>query len=184
VLGTDFISDVLLIAFRVDSPLTLRPEYESTRVSLRTLCEALTLQAGRILGLGTGELQAEFRPALTPAGRLGSEAEVYMYDTLPGGAGFSQRVGGLGLSLFEQTLTLLESCPANCDASCYRCLRSYKNQYEHGLLDRHIAASLLRYLLTSAEPTIDDHRASASTSLLHDDINGYGLEDLRLGRDA
>ena len=184
VLGTAFISDVLLVALRVSRPLTLRPEYESTKVALRTLCEALTLQASRILGLGTGELQAEFRPALTPAGRSGSEAEIYMYDTLPGGAGFAQRVGGLGLRLFQQTLELLEDCPANCDASCYRCLRSYKNQYEHGLLDRHVAASLLRYLLTSSEPRITQERADASTSLLFDDLDGYGLDDLRLSRGA
>ena len=32
------------------------------------------------------------------------EAEIYLYDTLPGGAGFAQRVGLLGLAFFEDAL--------------------------------------------------------------------------------
>ena len=43
-----------------------------------------------------GELQAEYRPALTAAGREGLEAEIYLYDTLAGGAGFSRRISDLG----------------------------------------------------------------------------------------
>lgn len=180
VLGTDFISDVLLISLRVQDPLTLRPEFESTRVALRTLSEALTVQAARMLGLGMGELQAEFRTALTPRGRSGAESEIYMYDTLAGGAGYSQRVGNIGLGLFEETLQLLDSCPGSCDSSCYRCLRSYRNQFEHSLLDRHIGGSLLRYLLTGERPDIAPERAVGSTNLLFQDLDGYGLQDLVL----
>jgi hypothetical protein len=184
VLGTDFISDVVLISLQVGTPLTLAPQFESTRVLLRTLSEALTIQAQRTLSLGAGELQAEFRPALTPGGHAGTEAEIYMYDTLPGGAGFAKRVSELGISLFEDTLALLESCPAACEASCYRCLRSYKNQYEHGILDRHLAASLLRYLLTSEEPRLQPKRVEASTDLLFDDLQALRLDDLQLARNA
>jgi hypothetical protein len=184
VLGTDFISDVLLISIRVEPPLTLRPEYESTRVALRTLSEALTATACTSMGVDPGELQAEFRPALTPGGRAGSEAEIYIYDTLPGGAGFSQRAGELGLTLFKDTLALLEDCPAHCDSSCYRCLRSYKNKFDHDLLDRHVAASLLRYLLTSDEPTIDTERAAASTALLFEDLERQALEGLIFQKEA
>ena len=87
-----------------------------------------------------------YRPALTHANRDGHEAELYVYDTLAGGAGFSRQVGRLGRGLFEGALKLL-ACPAQCDRSRYRCLRSYKNKFEHDLLDRHLAASLLRFLL-------------------------------------
>ncbi len=184
VLGTEFHSDVLLIALRVDEPLTLRPEYESTRVAMRTLAEALTIQATTMLGISSSELQAEFRPALTAEGHRGTAAEIYMYDTLPGGAGFAQRVGNLGRALFEGALLLLEACPAGCDSSCYRCLQSYKNQFEHSLLDRHLGASLLRYLLTSEQPRVDTGRAESSTDLLYVDLVGLELEDLRLSRHA
>ena len=47
VLGTDFISDVLLVRLKVEKPLTLRPELLSTQVALRTVAEALTIAATR-----------------------------------------------------------------------------------------------------------------------------------------
>ena len=182
VLGTSFISDVLLVKLRVDDPLTLRPEYDSTRVALRTLAEALTIQAARHLSIGAAELQAEFRPALTAGGRTGTEAEVYLYDTLPGGAGYARRVGEIGRTLFEDTLRLLEACPAGCDSSCYRCLRSFKNQYEHNQLDRHLGASLLRYLLTGETPTVDPHRVAMSTDVLFTDLDTLSPDGLTLSR--
>ena len=45
VLGTDFITDVLLVSLRVDAPLTLIPGLLATDVALRTLCEAVTKAA-------------------------------------------------------------------------------------------------------------------------------------------
>ena len=110
VLGTDFITDELLISLSVDSPLRLQPGLLATDVALRTVSEALTKAACGLLELEPKELQAEYRPALTPAGRDGMEAEIYIYDTLPGGAGFARRVGELGLPVFERALAILESC--------------------------------------------------------------------------
>ena len=180
VLGTDFISDVLLISLSVDSPITLLPSLLATEVALRTLSEALTKAACNKLELEPNELQAEYRPALTSAGRAGKEAEIYIYDTLSGGAGFSQRVGGLGLSVFAEALQILENCPDNCDRSCYRCLRSYKNKFEHDLLDRILGAGLLRFLLTGTVPTLDSGRLARSTNLLFQDLERQGLEGLQL----
>ena len=111
VLGTDFISDVLLVSISVKPPLTLLPGLLPTDVALRTISEALTMAACRSLELETNELQAEYRPALTAPGREGLEAEIYLYDTLPGGAGFAKRVGGLGLAIFEEALKILEGMP-------------------------------------------------------------------------
>lgn len=182
VLGTDFITDVLLISLGVEAPLTLMPGLLATDVALRTLCEALTKAACTKLELETNELQGEYRPALTAAGRYGREAELYLYDTLPGGAGFAQRVGRLGLQVFEEALNILEGCPDICDRSCYRCLRSYKNKLEHDLLDRHLGASLLRFLLTGASPTLDAGRVERSTDLLFQDLERQGLDSLTLER--
>jgi hypothetical protein len=178
VLGTDFISDVLLISATVNPPLNLLPSLLSTDVALRTLSEAITKAACSMLELEANELQAEYRPALTPAGRDGHEAEIYLYDTLPGGAGFSRRVGELGLTVFEEALRILESCPDDCDRSCYRCLRSYKNKFEHDLLDRQVGASLLRFLIHGTYPTLDARRLYASTQLLFEDLRRQNLEGL------
>jgi hypothetical protein len=182
VLGTDFITDVLLVSVMVEPPLMLMPGLLATDVALRTLSEALTKAACDKLELGASELQAEYRPALTSAGRQGNEAEIYMYDTLPGGAGFARRVGNLGLLVFEEALKILKECPDNCDRSCYRCLRSYTNRFEHGLLDRHLCASLLEFLLTGASPTLDTTRLEQSTDLLFQDLERQGVEGIGFER--
>ena len=111
VLGTDLISDVLLVSMSVRPPLTLTPGLLATEVALRTISEALTKAACARLELEVNELQAEYRPALTAAGRDGREAEIYLYDTLPGGAGFAPRVGQLGLLVFEDAAADLGGVP-------------------------------------------------------------------------
>lgn len=182
VLGTDFMTDVLLISLSVESPLTLKPALLATDVALRTLSEALSKSACTLLALEPNELQAEYRPALNARGRQGAEAEIYMYDTLPGGAGFAQRAGALGRRLFERALALLEDCPGGCDRSCYRCLRSYKNKFEHDLLDRHLGASLLKYLLTGEAPVIAPARLDASTDVLFEDLRRQGVAGWSVAR--
>ena len=131
-----------------------------------------------MLEIEPGELQAEYRPALTSAGREGREAEIYLYDTLPGGAGFARRVGNLGIPLFQNALDILEKCPERCENSCYRCLRSYKNKFEHELLDRHIGVSLLKFLIDGSYPTMDQARLETSTNLLFEDLRRQDIRGL------
>jgi ATP-dependent helicase YprA (DUF1998 family) len=175
VLGTDFISDVLLVRLQVKQPITLRPELLSTQVALRTIAEALTIAATGELDVDATELQAEYRPALTQAGNDGLEAEIYLYDTLAGGAGFTRRVHGYGRSIFEKALDRLEKCPSDCDASCYRCLRSFRNRFEHGLLDRKIGAALLKYALNGTMPALDDVRVNQSIDKLLADLQSRDI---------
>lgn len=185
VLGTDFISDVLLASVSVAAaspPLTLRPRLLSTNIALRTVSEALSKAACARLELEADELQAGYRAALTHEGREGREAEIYLYDTLAGGAGFSRRVFDLGLSAFEDALEILETCPDGCDRSCYRCLRSYKNKFEHDLLDRHVGASLLRFLVRGEHPSPDPERLEASTDLLFEDLLRQNIESITVER--
>ena len=183
VLGTDFISDVLLISIGVKPPLTLLPGLLPTNVALRTISEALATAACRLLELDPNELQAEYRPALTEDGRKGLEAEIFLYDTLSGGAGFARRVGELGLDVFKEALHILERCPESCDRSCYRCLRSYKNKFEHDLLDRHLGASLLRFLIDGSYPSMEVERLHGSTELLYEDLIRQGRPNVTFALD-
>jgi ATP-dependent helicase YprA (DUF1998 family) len=176
VLGTDFITDIALFSMRVAAPLKLKPGHSSTAVALRTVSEALAKAACDLLEIEPGELMAEYRPALTPAGVSGLEAEIFLYDTLPGGAGFSSQLADRGLELFQHALYLMKTCPENCDASCYRCLRSFKNKFEHSLLDRHVGAELLEYLLTGEHPSFSEERMRASTILLYNDLQRQASE--------
>jgi hypothetical protein len=175
VLGTDFITDILLISIRVIPPLNLRYSKTSSKVALRTLSEALKKAACTMLELEEQELEAEFRLAFTEDGRNGLEAEIYLYDTLPGGAGFTKRMGDLGLDVFTEALKVLTECPEKCDLSCYRCLRSYKNKFKHQWLDRHLGSNLLKYLL-SGKFTSDSGRLNSSAKLLYEDLDRQGKE--------
>lgn len=176
VLGTDFYSDVLLVRLKVAPPVTLNPQYLATQIALRSVAEAMTIASARLLDIEATELQAEYRPALTSLGPMGLEAEIYLYDTLAGGAGFTRRIRDHGIRIFKETLELLEHCPEDCDASCYRCLRSFRNRFEHRLLDRHVGASLLRYLLDGDMPTMDTARLARSAGRLRDDLTSLGLD--------
>lgn len=165
----------------MERPLALRPGLLATDVVLRTLSEALAKAACSIMDLDPTEVQAEYRSALTAFGRVGT-SEIYLYDTLPGGAGFVAQAGQLGVSLFEKALRLLEDC--HCSRSCYRCLRSYKNKFEHDLLDRHLAASLLRHLLTGAPAVLDTSRIRESTDLLFHDLDRQQAGSIALERNG
>jgi ATP-dependent helicase YprA (DUF1998 family) len=175
VLGTDFITDIALFSMSVEPPLRLRPGQYPTDVALRTVSEALAKAASQILEIEPGELMAEYRPSLTPEGREGLKAEIFLYDTLPGGAGFASQLVECGSELFQRALKLMKTCPENCDASCYRCLRSFKNKFEHRLLDRHVGAELAEYLLTASLKDFDPQRLQTSTTLLYNDLLRQGL---------
>lgn len=176
VLGTDFVSDVLLVGLQVRPPMTLTPGFLATDVALRTLSEAVVIAGAQLLEIDRAEMQAEYRPALTPGGHVGLEAELYLYDTLPGGAGFTQQIEGAGAKVFEGALLLLESCPSQCDYSCYRCLRSFRNRFEHDLLDRHLGASLLRNLLRGEHPVLPAWRMELAADRLWADLARLGTD--------
>jgi len=158
--------------------MRLTPGQYPTDVALRTVSEAMAKAASQLLEIEPGELMAEYRPSLTPEGREGLKAEIFLYDTLPGGAGFASQLVECPKDLFQRALQLVKTCPENCDASCYRCLRSFKNKFEHRLLDRHVATELLGYLLTGTLPEFDEQRLNNSTALLYKDLSGREQEAL------
>ncbi len=184
VLGTDFITDIALFSLRVTSPMSLKPGHTSTVVALRTVSESLAAAACRLLELEPGEMMAEFRPALTPAGIDGLEAEIFLYDTLPGGAGFSTQLTESPVELLHAAHRLLIDCEEGCDASCYRCLRSFKNKFEHSILDRHIGAQLLRYLIDGELADFSPNRLASSTALLRSDLQRQSEDGTRFDLDA
>lgn len=184
VLGTDFITDIALFSLRVAAPLKLKPGLHPTAVALRTVSEALARAACDILELEPGELLAEFRPALNVAGNNGLEAEIFLYDTLPGGAGFASQLRYCGRELFERALSILKSCPEDCDASCYRCLRGFKNKFEHGMLDRQVGAMLVEYILTGEIPQFSAQRLQQSTDLLFEDLQRQDFSTWNIERNG
>jgi hypothetical protein len=142
---------------------------DETASALRTICEALAKAACRVLQIESTEILAEYRPALTDAGANGLETEVFIYATLAGGAGFSPQLVRYGQELFEEAVKILADCPERCDASCYRCLRSFRNKLDHRLLDRKLGEQLLRHALCGGYPAYPRDRVEDSLNLLFTD---------------
>jgi hypothetical protein len=171
VLGTDFVTDIALFSLPLDDPFIAFPGNDETASALRTVCEAVAKAAGRLLQIESGEILAEYRPALTDAGAAGKEVEIFVYDILAGGAGFSPQLAECGKELFEEALKILETCPANCDSSCYRCLRSFRNKIEHRLLDRKLGEQFLRHTLYGGYQPYPVDRVTSSTEILFHDLS-------------
>jgi ATP-dependent helicase YprA (DUF1998 family) len=171
VLGTDFITDIALFSLRLEDPFSVFPGNNETASALRTVSEAVAKAAGRLLQIESGEILAEYRPALTNDGAIGKEVEIFVYDTLAGGAGFAPQLAYRTRELFEEALTILDECPAACDSSCYRCLRSFRNKIEHRLLDRKLGGQFLRHALNGGYPPYSNARLEASGDVLYRDLS-------------
>ena len=184
VLGTDFRTDVALFSLPLDAPFRVRPGNDESASALRTLCEALAAAACRVLEIEPGEVLAEYRPALTDAGAAGLEVELFVYDTLAGGAGFSPQLVSRGEELFEKAFKLLGECPAGCDASCYRCLRNFRNKMDHHLLDRVLGKQLLEHAMQGGYPSYPKKRVASSTDILFNDLERQLSDAFAFERDA
>lgn len=155
-LGHRFPTDALLLRLRVDAPLRLGATAidgllsPAARMALTSLVEALALAASRTLQIDEGELSGWWTPVR--GGRV-DEAQIYLYDLLPGGAGYARAVGDALEGVFDAAERLLDGC--DCATSCYRCIRHYANNWIHPALDRHLALALLRHVRTGAVPALD-----------------------------
>lgn len=132
-LGVDFAhmfnTDVRLLRFLAPLP---EPTEEASSARhfqeqiARTVAEACRLAASDLLHLHAGELRSTYRLYST----AGNIAEVVLYDGVPGGAGYSARLGSPQFSfseLMKATVRRLE-CPQDCDSACRACLCDYGNQ--------------------------------------------------------
>ena len=162
VFGNEFPTDVALIRFRLSGGITLPPGSVIAKIVLTTVAEALAGAAARIQDIEESDIGAEYRVAMTPGGRIGSEVEVFLHDLTPGGAGFVRTAAAGAEGLFETALERLESC--RCTHSCYECLRSYKNKWDHKYLDRQLAAAFIRHIVHGEVPRIDE---ASEHRLLH-----------------
>ena len=183
VLGADFPTDIALFSLKLDTVFRLPPANSETQAAMRTICEALSMAACRLLQIESGEMLAEYRPALNESGAAGTLVEVFLYDTLAGGAGFSPQMVPRAAELFQTALKILEGCPEGCDASCYRCLRSFRNRLDHSLLDRYVGGQLLRHILDGGVPPFSKARASKSLLILANELDrqfGQRFEVVRI----
>jgi hypothetical protein len=141
----DFRTDLLLLRGSFRRPIDFQPEQPWLYDALATLAEALALGASLYLDIDPGELSAGFRllPALEDDDK--GVAEIFLFDTASGGAGYAAEAGEQLQRVLDRTEELLRNCPASCERSCTKCLRHYGNRFLHSRLDRRLALQLLRY---------------------------------------
>lgn len=164
-IGNEFETDVALIRFSLSDGVTISPGSIISKIVLTTVAESLCSAAAKVLDIEAADIGAEFRVAMTERGRVGSEVDIYLYDLTPGGAGFARSAARHPKILFKEALRRLESC--DCNNSCYSCLRSYKNKWDHKYLDRILGISFLRNVMHGKVPTIDVADEKRHLNTLH-----------------
>ena len=132
--------------------------------------EALSLAASRTLQIDEGELAGNWNPV--PNGNP-YEADLYLYDLLPGGAGYTHQVRAGLEEVLAATKALLVGC--ECVSSCYRCLRHYGNQTVHGQLDRRLALALLEGVTTGTPPVLAPTHADRALESLREVLRLRGV---------
>lgn len=177
VLGHEFLTDIALFSFRLSPELQVPAGSTAGRIVLTTVAEALSIAAARLLDVDPADIGGGHRAALNEGGARGSEVEVFLYDTAPGGAGFVRAAARDPEALLERALTLLEGC--QCSSSCYACLRSHKNRWDHADLDRHLGATFLRHVLYGERPWIPAHVEDRLLDLLQVDLADAGAKTMR-----
>jgi ATP-dependent helicase YprA (DUF1998 family) len=156
-LGHVFSTDLLLVRIDLQAPIDTNTKHvvslRALEDALHSVSEAFRLSASRHpqLDLDPSEFGSGFRIVPT-ADESRVHADIYLYDTLSGGAGYSELAGRYLREILASTLEMLEHCPGHCTASCQSCLRHYHNQHITGRLDRNLGASILRYALFGTVP--------------------------------
>lgn len=76
---------------------------------------------------------------------ISNEPVLIIYDTLPGGSGFANRIRENFQEIINYTLVYLNKC--TCQESCYSCLRGYANERHHYKLNRKAVIGYFTNLL-------------------------------------
>jgi hypothetical protein len=151
-LGHQFRTDILLLRVLFRAPMDFSPQQPWLYDALATLAEGIALGASLSLAIDPGELSSGFRLVHLKDGT--EAAEVYLFDTASGGAGYAFDAGENLDQVLDCVEQVLKVCPGACERSCTKCLRHYGNRFLHPRLDRRLGLQLLRYARCGESPKI------------------------------
>ena len=139
-LGYDFITDMVVLEFYLDRNQIDAESSDSLWLSraAQSLSEALRLAASKELDVEFTELVTGYRFRKNDEV---SYIDLYLYDNLSSGAGYAVRISEDIRNILDKTGELLKQC--DCESACHHCLKHYRNQRVHGILDRYAALDLL-----------------------------------------
>lgn len=143
-LGFDFITDMLVVSISLDSQV-VETHYKNLwlKHAAQTIAEAIRLEMCKALDVEFSELNSGYRVRRSDSGSI---LDVYVYDNLSSGAGYSVAATELLSEILKNVERRLEKC--TCESACYDCLKHYRNQMIHGRLNRKAALQLLKWCRT------------------------------------
>ena len=148
-LGYDFITDMLVLEIELDKDeINTKRDNIWLNRSAQSFAEALRLAACQELDVEFTELVTGYRYRQN---KNGNYIDIYLYDSLSSGAGYSNNIASIIDNLLTNVEQLLIGC--DCESACYKCLKHYRNQYMHGILDRFAALDLLRWAKYGIKPS-------------------------------
>lgn len=143
-LGHELLTDVV----RIECALPLDSHGDDARWLAHAVAYSLVQGASAVLEIPPTDLSA----TVSTASGTGSLPSLILYDDVPGGAGLVARLEEQAIlreSLIAARDRLSGICGCSIDASCYGCIRSYRNQFAHPYLKRGLALCYLERLLES-----------------------------------
>jgi len=133
-LANEFKTDALQIRF---SQLSSPPPEIDDRVFWISFVSSFLNGVSRLLNIDLNDLAATYNRVPDTDN---NEAELVIYDRIPGGAGYLPRIIENFKECLLKTLDIVKNCsdPACTDleSSCYTCLRTYNNQFDWDNLQR------------------------------------------------
>jgi ATP-dependent helicase YprA (DUF1998 family) len=77
----------------------------------------------------------------------GKKIRLALVDAVPAGAGYAKLIAQNMDAVFEAAFERLDRCECGPETSCYKCLRSYRNQRHHDDLHRGATLEVMRHIL-------------------------------------
>lgn len=136
-LGYCFKTDVIRIDFEDNQILDWEKGYTILQAFLRGVCSYLSIEESDISGC----LQ-----------KSETGYELVIYDVTPGGSGQAKRLDDKDnlMGAIKEALNIVKSCSCGgdeADTTCYTCLRNYRNQKYHDIMQRKYAIEFFNQLI-------------------------------------
>ncbi len=152
-LGYEFMTDMFMLDIEYDSNklvgINNSEEKAILRAAVTTLHEAMKKAISLELDIDYNEISGGWRPRIKRDGN--SHIEMFFYDNLTSGAGYSSLIGTILDRVLVRTREILSNC--ECSRSCKNCLDNYYNQRNHYLFDRKLGLQLLDYAELNKYPS-------------------------------
>lgn len=164
-LGTSFRTDMFFMQISIDTS-RITDNQLILKSAAVTLCEAMKLATSRILDISYNDLSIGTR---TRTNGLEKYIDIYFYDSLSSGAGYSTQIETFLDDIFKDTFEILEN-------EDDRDICNFWNQRIQGLFNKKIAFNLLKWITEGSLPVdfTEEETRNISlplTNILKNEIN-------------